>query len=113
MNVNELLKLAKELQEYTKVVGSHNIHIQEIANELVGKLEQPTLNENQQMILNELKTNTDYYKFNKFQACFWLLTNLINYPDGLIAKAYKELEQYELEQVFQVFSQLALEKEEE
>lgn len=45
--MNEVLKLAKELQEYTKVVGSHNIHIQEIANELVEALDQPTINENQ------------------------------------------------------------------
>jgi len=74
---------------------------------------QPQLNENQQMIFNELKTSTDYYKFNKFQAVYWMLTNLISYPDGLIAKAYKELEQYELEQVFQVFSQFNSEQEEE
>ena len=72
---------------------------------------QPQLNENQQMILDELKINTDYHKFNKFQAVFWMLTNFINYPDTLLAKAYKELAQDELEQVFQVFSQWAMEQE--
>ena len=74
---------------------------------------QPQLNDNQQMVLDELKVNTDYHKFNKFQAVYWMLTNFINYPDTLMAKAYKKLTQNELEQVFQVFSQWALEQEEE
>ena len=73
----------------------------------------PQLNENQQMVLDELKVNTDYHKFNKFQAVYWMLTNFINYPDTLMAKAYKKLTQNELEQVFQVFSQWTLEQEEE
>lgn len=76
-------------------------------------LAQPQLNENQQMVLDELKVNTDYHKFNKFQAVYWMLTNFINYPDTLMAKAYKRLTQNELEQVFQVFSQWTLEQEEE
>lgn len=74
---------------------------------------QPQLNENQKMVLGELKVNTDYHKFNKFQAVYWMLTNFINYPDTLMAKAYKKLTQNELEQVFQVFSQWAQEQEEE
>lgn len=82
-------------------------------NKAVEMLKQPQLNENQQMVLDELKVNTDYHKFNKFQAVYWMLTNFINYPDTLMAKAYKKLTQNELEQVFQVFSQWALEQEEE
>lgn len=74
--------------------------------------EQPQLNKDQQMVLGELKVNTDYHKFNKFQAVYWMLTNFINYPDTLMAKAYKKLTQNELEQVFQVFSQWAQEQEE-
>lgn len=75
--------------------------------------DQPQLNENQQTILDELKINTDYQKFNKFQSVFWLLTTIIQYPDTLLAKAYKELTKDELEQVFQEFSQWAHEQEEE
>lgn len=63
--------------------------------------------------MDELKINTDYQKFNKFQSVFWLLTTIIQYPDTLLAKAYKELTQDELEQVFQEFSQWAHEQEEE
>lgn len=37
--MTDKLELAKELQEYTKVIGSHNLHIQEVANELVKLLE--------------------------------------------------------------------------
>lgn len=71
------------------------------------EIEQPQLSENQQMVLDELKINTDYQKFNKFQSVFWLLTTIIQYPDTLLAKAYKELTQDELDLVFQVFSQWA------
>lgn len=73
---------------------------------------QPQLNDNQQMVLDELKINTDYQKFNKFQSVFWLLNTIIQYPDTLLAKAYKELTQDELEQIFQAFSQWANEQEE-
>ena len=84
-----------------------------IVSKEFSKTEQPQLNENQQTILDELKINTDYQKFNKFQAVFWLLTTIIQYPDTLLAKAYKELTQDELEQIFQAFSQWALEQEED
>lgn len=76
-------------------------------------LDQPQLNDNQQMVLDELKINTDYQKFNKFQSVFWLLNTIIQYPDTLLAIAYKELTQDELEQIFQEFSQWAHEQEEE
>ena len=82
-------------------------------NKAVEMLKQPQLNENQQTILDELKINTDYQKFNKFQSVFWLLTTIIQYPDTLLAKAYKKLAQDELNQVFQVFSQWTLEQEAE
>ena len=32
------IELAKELHEYTKVIGSHNLHIQDVASELVNNL---------------------------------------------------------------------------
>ncbi|HBA1104345.1 TPA: hypothetical protein J8Y49_002357 [Enterococcus faecium] len=48
--MSEIKKLAKELQDYTRVVGSHNKHIQSVANRLVELTEQPQLNENQQVL---------------------------------------------------------------
>jgi len=51
MNVSEIKKLAKELQDYTRVVGSHNNHIQSVANRLLELTEQPQLNENQFKII--------------------------------------------------------------
>ena len=53
--MSEIKKLAKELQDYTRVVGSHNKHIQSVANRLVELAEQPQLNENQQIVLDWLK----------------------------------------------------------
>lgn len=81
--------------------------------DIVEDHEQPQLNENQQTILDELKINTDYQKFNKFQAVFWLLTTIIQYPDTLLAKAYKELTRDELEQIFQAFSQWVQKQEDQ
>lgn len=41
--MREIKTLAKELQDYTRVVGSHNKHIQSVANRLVELTEQPQL----------------------------------------------------------------------
>lgn len=57
--MSEIKKLAKELQDYTRVVGSHNKHIQSVANRLVELTEQPQLNENQKN-----KTNNNLLKIN-------------------------------------------------
>jgi len=56
MNVSEIKKLAKELQDYTRVVGSHNKHIQIVANRLVELTDQPQLNKNQKIVLDYLKS---------------------------------------------------------
>lgn len=53
--MSEIKKLAKELQDYTRVVGSHNKHIQSVANRLVELTDQPQLNENQQSIEDYVK----------------------------------------------------------
>ncbi|MFZ4853117.1 hypothetical protein ACOYX4_08915 [Enterococcus entomosocium] len=53
--MSEIKKLAKELQDYTRVVGSHNKHIQSVAKRLVELTDQPQLNENQQIVLEWLK----------------------------------------------------------
>ena len=110
--MNEVLKLAKELQEYTKVVGSHNIHIQEIANELVEALDQPTLNKNQQIVLEYLKSI--FLEYGGVRGIFHPIYSLLEEPWGGRAKdSYGELTLEEEVQVLQVFSQQALEQEEE
>lgn len=116
--MNRLLKRLKEerIQGSSAVLNYSNFDYWVNWDDIVAIVEdhdQPQLNENQQTILDELKINTDYQKFNKFQSVFWLLTTIIQYPDTLLAKAYKELTQDELEQIFQEFSQWAHEKEEE
>lgn len=116
--MNRLLKRLKEerIQGSSAVLNYSNFDYWVNWDDIVDIVEdhdQPQLNENQQMILDELKINTDYQKFNKFQSVFWLLTTIIQYPDTLLAKAYKELTQDELEQIFQEFSQWAHEQEEE
>lgn len=116
--MNRLLKRLKEerIQGSSSVLNFSNFDYWVNWDDIVDIVEdhdQPQLNENQQTILDELKINTDYQKFNKFQSVFWLLTTIIQYPDTLLAKAYKELTQDELEQIFQEFSQWAHEQEEE
>lgn len=116
--MNRLLKRLKEerIQGSSAVLNYSNFDYWVNWDDIVDIVEdhdQPQLNENQQTILDELKINTDYQKFNKFQSVFWLLTTIIQYPDTLLAKAYKELTQDELEQIFQEFSQWAQEQEEE
>lgn len=116
--MNRLLKRLKEerIQGSSAVLNYSNFDYWVNWDDIVDIVEdhdQPQLNENQQTVLDELKINTDYQKFNKFQSVFWLLTTIIQYPDTLLAKAYKELTQDELEQIFQEFSQWAHEQEEE
>lgn len=116
--MNRLLKRLKEerIQGSSAVLNYSNFDYWVNWDDIVDIVEdhdQPQLNENQQTILDELKINTDYQKYNKFQSVFWLLTTIIQYPDTLLAKAYKELTQDELEQIFQEFSQWAHEQEEE
>ncbi|MFB8588895.1 hypothetical protein ACFC53_03495 [Enterococcus casseliflavus] len=116
--MNRLLKRLKEerIQGSSAVLNYSNFDYWVNWDDIVDIVEdhdQPQLNENQQTILDELKINTDYQKFNKFQSVFWLLTTIIQYPDTLLAKAYNELTQDELEQIFQEFSQWAHEQEEE
>ena len=115
--MNRLLKRLKEerIQGSSAVLNYSNFDYWVNWDDIVDIVEdhdQPQLNENQQTILDELKINNDYQKFNKFQAVFWLLTTIMQNPDTLLAKAYKELTQDELEQIFQAFSQWAHEQEE-
>lgn len=111
--MNELLKLAKELQEYTKVVGSHNIYIQEIANELVEALDQPTLNKNQQIVLEWLKEeqtkNPELTIFGTLSVLFDESENRCMNLD--VIDALNELSNSKQAGVFQAFASWVLSEE--
>lgn len=63
-------------------------------------------NNNQHFVLNELrKYLAQATEFNKFQVVYWLLTTIIQYPNSLLAEAYRSLNEEELEAVFQEFGQ--------
>lgn len=129
MNVSEIKKLAKELQDYTRVVGSHNKHIQTVANRLVELTEQPQLNPNQQIVLEWLKStwidrkkncwfpfeviNSLYYQFD----VAWGKVSYEEFKriekDKPYIKAYGELTALEQFEVLEVFSRWAQEQEEE
>lgn len=123
MNVSEIKKLAKELQDYTRVLGSHNKHIQTVANRLVELTEQPKLNPNQQIVLEWLKStwidrkkncwfpfeviNSLYYQFD----VAWGKVSYEEFKriekDKPYIKAYGELTALEQFEVLEVFSRWA------
>ncbi|MXS25267.1 hypothetical protein [Enterococcus gallinarum] len=82
MNVCEIRTLAKELQEYTRVVGSHNKHIQSVANRLVELTEQSQLNECQQIAINKAKKS-----FEKGSDLYDCAIDMMLY-DGLTDKEW-------------------------
>lgn len=109
--MSEIKKLAKELQEYTRVVGSHNKHIQSVANRLVELTEQPQLNENQQIVLDWLKNiyNSPII-INPIAVVFSLHNELVKDSEIDAVESYEELGFDEEIQVLQVFSQWAKEQ---
>lgn len=113
--MSEIKKLAKELQEYTKVVGSHNIHIQEIANELVEALDQPTLNENQQIVLDYMKR--DYKEFNNQSPIEVPISLFENFENGCLDEdvflAFESLNEKQEAEVIRAFMDWVIESKEE
>ena len=113
--MSEIKKLAKELQEYTRIVGSHNEHIQSVANRLVELTDQPQLNENQQVVLEWLKGNLVLGYGASLIRTIYLLQreNTIEIPENrYIRKAYRSLSTSEEATVVQIFIDWALEQEE-
>lgn len=110
--MSEIKKLAKELQDYTRVVGSHNKHIQSVANRLVELTDQPQLNENQQIVLERLKELT--VSFDLADAIY-RFENSENWGESeeRYDLAYEALNDKERLQVIQVACHWALEQEEE
>ena len=80
--MSEIKKLAKELQDYTRVVGSHNKHIQSVANRLVELTEQPQLNKYQQIAINNAKKS-----FEKGSDLYDCAIDMMLY-DGLTDKEW-------------------------
>lgn len=69
----QALTLAKELQEYTRVVGSHNQKINQTADQLVERLGPPSLTDDQQEVLEWLQIYADKDSGDKpFQTIFFL-----------------------------------------
>lgn len=83
--MSEIKKLAKELQDYTRVVGSHNKHIQSVANRLVELTEQPQLNEYQQIAINNAKKS-----FEKGADLYDCAIDMMLY-DGLTDKEWAKV----------------------
>lgn len=111
--MSEIKKLAKELQDYTRVVGSHNKHIQSVANRLVELTEQSQLNENQQVVLDYLKTQ--FGKNSIFvKSIFDPISDLLSdvWIDD-VDIAFEQLDLKQEIQVLELFGQWALEQEEE
>lgn len=107
--MSEIKKLAKELQDYTRVVGSHNNHIQSVANRLLELTEQPQLNENQQVVLDWLKNrytgNADPFGV---AACLFSQT-----PRSEVIVATLKLTRDEQAQVLKIFANWTLEQVED
>ena len=123
MNENEIKTLAKELQDYTRVVGSRNKHIQSVANRLVELTKKTQLNPNQQIVLEWLKStwidrkkncwfpfeviNSLYYQFD----VAWGKVSYEEFKriekDKPYIKAYGELTALEQFEVLEVFSRWA------
>lgn len=107
--MSEIKKLAKELQDYTRVVGSHNKHIQSVANRLVELTDQPQLNENQRQVLGWLKTghcNGDSV-FEALERITYV------YEDPKTEEALESLSPDQEVQVINSFMKWTLEQEEE
>lgn len=116
--MEKINELAKELQDYTKIVGIRNKHIQNVANTLVDLTQQTELNEHQQLVLKGLTyIHNNYEKEFHYSNCdqyalrdlYWYLsTDYDAIEDATITNmcsAYYLLKNTELSQVLQVFGQ--------
>ncbi|MEB6084566.1 hypothetical protein [Enterococcus casseliflavus] len=109
--MSEIKKLAKELQDYTRVVGSHNKHIQSVANRLVELAEQPQLNENQKALVIWMQENECYTgdPLESISDLFLEATPSDHFPDlplSCVEAAYQSLtNQQKLEMVSEYLKQ--------
>lgn len=110
MNVSEIKKLAKELQEYTRIVGSRNEHIQGVAKRLVELTEQPQLNENQQIVLEWLKEEKTNSSLTAFDCIY---SFIYGNPKDIVTQIWSELNAKEEAQVLEAFGKWAQEQGEE
>lgn len=88
-------------------------HVEALAESIVKAL-QPTLNENQQIVLEKMKNIQEEYDISfVFEELGWLLTTGGKMKYKEFATAYESLSVAELAQVLQAFASWALEQEEE
>ena len=112
--MSEIKKLAKELQDYTRVVGSHNEHIQSVANRLFELVDQPQLNDNQLEVLEWLKRLFGKYDYLFEKSIFYSIYDFTSDAGNGINITFEQpLSLKEEAQVLQAFSQWALEQDEE
>lgn len=110
--------LAKELQDYTQIVGVRNKHIQYVATTLVNLTQPVELNDHQQLVLAGLTyIYNNYEKEFHYSNCdqyalrdlYWYLsTDYDAIEDATISsmcESYYLLKNTELSQVLQVFGQ--------
>ncbi|MFS1017321.1 hypothetical protein ACFC9J_14825 [Enterococcus casseliflavus] len=114
--MSEVKKLAKELQDYTRVVGSRNKHIQSVANRLLELTDQPQLNENQQIVLEWLKKQY----FQGYGPAIIRTIHLLQRENSIdisgskpVTQAYRSLNTAGEALVVKNFADWALEQEEE
>ena len=116
--MSEIKKLAKELQDYTRVVGSRNEHIQSVANRLFELVDQPQLNENQKDLViwiqdNECPTDDP---LESISDLFLEGTPSEYFPDAplsCVEAAYQSLNKKQKLELVQEYVKKALEQEEE
>lgn len=112
----QALTLAKELQEYTRVVGSHNQKINQTADELVECLGSPSLTEDQQVVLEWLKQYREEQGENPLNTVSTLIDMYCADPAGgevplpsNVKEAYKKLNDEQEFQVLAAFASYGLE----
>lgn len=87
------LTLAKELQEYTRVVGSHNQKINQTADQLVECLVSPSLTDNQHVVLEWL---TEEYKRTKWSSPFGTVYSTINIHEMFVRMRLTKAQQFQV-----------------
>ncbi|MCC4046485.1 hypothetical protein [Enterococcus gallinarum] len=113
--MSEIKTLAKELQDYTRVVGSHNKHIQTVANRLLELTEQPQLNENQKALVIWMQDN-DCETDDPLESISDLFLEAEASSEGwetCLSAAYKSLTNRKKAEMVQKYLEQYLEQEEE
>ncbi|EQB4783574.1 hypothetical protein BH746_10300 [Enterococcus faecalis] len=113
--LNQLIGFLEEQLTVSEPTPDYTRHNQEIITyiEYLKLMKQPQLNENQQIVLDWLKESCKLYGLREvIEIIGFLPTTGGKMKYKQIAYAYADLNEVELAQVIQVFSQWAIEQEE-